>query len=721
MNRSAFSRWTGAVAVAVGSALLFNVQPLTGRILLPQYGGGAAVWIVCLAAFQSLLLAGYAYAVWLSRCPVRLQPLLHLILLGAALFWPGWRWIRQGPLLTAPPAVQVLLAVAAGPGPAYVALAAGTTLIQSWLSRREGGAVYRLYALSNAGALIGLLAYPLVIEPWFALSFQVASWRFLFFLYTASVGLIGWAALGTAEPASSPASRPGSPSGGTEVRLIPSWAPVGWWGLPALSAFLLTATTASLTLDVAPMPLLWVVLLGVFLVSYIFGFSRRGEATLEGWAILALFAVGFQAALRAMGVVGLVWNLLAGVSLLLFGGLFVHGWLYRLRPEPERLPLFYLGLACGGAAGGLLAALGAPLLVRDVYEYPLAGMGLALLAAVRLASGRTGKDRRRIGGIAWALLGFLLVLWAVASWRQGQGVRFRSRNFYGVVRIEESDLRDRSGGSLGRVRLLVHGRTSHGMQALAPGFREEPTLYYGPGGGGWPIIGSPKRRAGQPIRVGMVGLGVGTLAMYGRPGDLYRFYEIDPQVVALARDPRWFTFLAESEATIEIVEGDARLSLEREARVGEEGWDILIVDAFSGDAVPLHLLTREAVALCLQRLAPGGVVAFHVSNRYVDLLPLLKAQAESLGAAFWAWGNLTQRPLEAESRWAALAREPQPWWRAEEDVVAIPLSRIPAWRVVTDERGSVTPLVDWGRRTMERYVAEERARRRRAPWPSGVD
>ncbi len=720
MSRTILSRATAAAAVTVGSALLFNIQPLTGRLLLPHFGGSAAVWIVCLGAFQALLLAGYAYAAWLCRRPFRLQWILHLAFLGAALFWPGWDWILRGPFGPTAPALQVLLAVVAGPGPAYVALAAGATLVQFWLGRREGGAVYRLYALSNAGALAGLLAYPFLLEPFFPLSLQIAGWRIGFFLYAVGIGLFGWFTLGggvTVVPDGSNQRIPFSEKGRNSV--FP-WPGLAWWAFPAFSAFLLTSTTASLTLDVVPMPLLWVVLLAVFLLSYIGGFSRRGELHRKGWALLALAAAVFHGVLRSLGETGLAWNLAAGVLLLFFGGLFIHGWLYHLRPEPERLPDYYLGIAGGGAVGGLSAALGAPLLFSDVYEYPLAAGVLALLACLgmeeKLAEDFRFKNRR----ISWIVLGLLLALGVTATWKRGRGVRFRSRNFYGVVRIEESEIRDPYGAAIGRLRALVHGRTTHGAQALAPGFRERPTLYYGPGGGGLPIVACPKRREGQPVRVGMVGLGVGTLALYGRAGDRYRFYEIDPQVIALARDPKWFTFLAASEAEIEIVEGDGRLSLEQEVRSGDPGWDVLIVDAFSGDAVPLHLLTREAVALCLERLAPGGVVAFHVSNRYVDLLPLLKAQAVAAGVSFWIWGNLTRDSLEAESRWVAMAREPQPWWRSEGAVVEIPSARIPAFPVVTDEYGSVTPLVDWGRRTMERYVADARARRKKAEWIPGL-
>ncbi|MFO7534306.1 MAG: fused MFS/spermidine synthase [Kiritimatiellia bacterium] len=704
MNKRAGSTIAGGTAIFLGSALLFNVQPMLGRLLLPRFGGSAAVWTTCLVAFQLLLLGGYAYAALLSRLRLRTQRLAHILLLFAVAAWPGVVRLAAPPEPDPLPALlRVLLSVLTGAGPAYLLLASGNTLLQVWLARAEPGRnVYRLYAVSNAGSLIGLFAYPFLIEPFAPLPVQQTVWRALFALYA---GLLATLAVrltrvraeaplpGEIQAVAPPPAQPAS-----------AWArhPAWWWLLPLLSSFLLTAATASLTQDITPLPMVWCLLLGSFLLSYIIGFTPLGESRLRLWSLLAVLFMAGYAFLRWKSIGGLIPTLVLGNGVVLFGGLFLCGWLYAIRPETRRLPLYYLALAAGGATGGALAGLAAPLLLKGVYEYSLAAMLIALLAAfVRLPS-KFKPDRIEtavLGLAAAAVLVLEPTLYAIDA----RHAVWSDRNFYGVLRVTQSPVISKYGERLGVARNLVHGATIHGIQMLTPAMRDQPTQYYGANGGGYPIRQQQLRQAGKPLRVGVVGLGIGTLAAYGREGDLYRFYEINPRVIAAARNPALFSFLADSAATVQIAEGDARLVLERERAAGEKPWDVLIVDAFTGDAVPLHLLTREAVTLFLNRTAPDGLLAFHISNRFVDLLPLLKAAAGAAGARFQAWHYATRNPVEAESRWVLLSRTPRPV--APEGLrIPIEASAVGPFPVMTDTRGSVLPLIDWGQGRLEAYL-----------------
>lgn len=704
----------GGAAIFLGSALLFNVQPMMGRLLLPRFGGSAAVWTTCLVAFQLLLLGGYAYAALLSRLRPRAQATVHILLLLAAAAWPG---LARSAVIPdpdpLPPLLRILLTVLTGAGPAYLLLASGSTLLQVWLARANPGRnVYRLYAVSNAGSLIGLFAYPFLIEPFLPIPVQQTAWRILFALYAALLAALALRlslAPGAADdPLEGRAMRARTtPSHTSPWVRHPAW----WWILPLLGSFLLNAATASLTQDITPMPMVWCLLLGSFLLSYVIGFSPLGESRLPLWSLLAALFLAGYAVLRWQHWGGLIPALVLGNGAVLFGGLFLCGWLYAIRPDATRLPLYYLALAAGGAAGGALAGLAAPLLLRGVYEYSLAAMVIALLAAfVRLPSAF------KLDHIEVALLGLaaaaVLTIEPTLYYLQASRSVWRDRNFYGVLRVTESPVISKYHERLGVSRELVHGATIHGFQIFTPTMREKPTQYYGANGGGYPILQQQGRQAGKPLRVGVVGLGIGTLAAYGRAGDLYRFYEINPQVVAAARNPRLFTFLADTPAAVEIAEGDARLVLERERIAGEKPWDVLIVDAFTGDAVPLHLLTREAVSLFLDRTAPDGLLAFHISNRFIDLLPLLKAEAGAVGAQFQAWHHATRSMMESESRWVLLSRTPRP---VEPEGPRIPIdpASIPSFPVMTDSRGSALFLIDWGQNRMEEYLKKAGVQRTR--------
>lgn len=710
MNKQA--AWVYGAAIFLGSALLFNIQPMSGRILLPRFGGSAAVWTACLVAFQVLLLVGYGYAALVSRFRLSVQIILHVVLLAGAAFWPGFAiMLKPADLEAIPPGVQVLLAVCVGVGPAYFLLASGSTLLQTWLVRVEPGRnVYRLYALSNTGSLIGLFAYPFLIEPFLPISLQKAAWRMLFGGYVLLVaGLAVWMSRSRTSAASHPHP---PPSTVLPPPALPAWSshPVWWWILPLLSTFLLIATTTSMTYDITPIPMLWCLLLGSFLLSYIIGFSRFGEAVVSGAGTLMVCFFAIHAIFRALQFQPLWLVIVVGNGMILSGGVFLHGWLYGIRPAADRLAGYYLAIAAGGAVGGGLASLAAPVLFKSIVEFPGIILALAMLQFIRVIFARRRADDVELW-VVGVLAAALMIM--EPGWRtlQYQDTIWAARNFYGVLRVDEQVVARTQASVRFKVRALLHGSTQHGLQLLSSGMRARGTAYYGRQGGGFPILCQMALSTNRPIRVGVVGLGIGTLAAYGRPGDLFRFYEINPQVVTVAQDTNLFTYLSDSEAGIEITLGDARLSMAREKEAHEPVWDVLIVDAFSGDAVPVHLLTREAVELYLDRVATNGIVAFHITNRFVDLHPLLKAEAKTVGAQFWAWGTLMPRETnEFDSRWVVLTRTPRAFI-PQGDMVIIPESIIPDYPVMTDEKGSVMALIDWRHTRMDAYLQGSRVKR----------
>jgi spermidine synthase len=724
-------------AIFLGSALLFNVQPMTGRLLLPRFGGSATVWTACLVAFQLLLLAGYGYAAWITRLRPAGQTAIHLLLLAAAAAWPGMTHLAAGSSTDSlPPVVRVLILVIAGTGPAYLLLSAGSTLLQSWLARANPDwNVYRLYAISNVGSMVGLFAYPFLIEPFASLPVQQTLWRTLFAGYGVLLAVVAvWLLKGGAkqegvaelrppddwreEKEGVAELRPPDGTGGASCRLREAlrrataaspYSPfglrqrTGWWLLPLLNSFLLTAATASLTADITPMPMVWCLLLGAFLLGYVGGFTKLGETQIPLWALLtACFMAGYGV-IRWQGWGGLTLTLFLGTGVVLSGGLFLCGLLYARRPPADRLPSYYLAIAAGGAAGGLLAGVVAPLLLKGVYEYGVVAAILAVGASFYMIRNRSRLDHLEV----WlTTLAAIAVLASEPLNYRADIVQsiWRNRNFYGVLRVAETDVNSKYGDRLGRMHTLIHGATTHGIQAFTATLRDTATQYYGSFGGGYAIHRQIKLHPEKSVRVAVVGLGTGTLAVYGRAGDEYRFYEINPQVAEAAQNTNLFTFLADSAARVEVSMGDARLSLERERVAGEAPWDVLIVDAFSGDSVPMHLLTREAVRLFLARTSPEGAVVFHISNRFIDLLPVLKAAARDQDVRFFAWHNRVGKTLmESESRWVLMTRG-EGAFELGGHMIRIREEKVPAFPVMTDEFGSVLPLIDWRQSRMERYL-----------------
>jgi hypothetical protein len=627
-----------ASSVFLSAVLLFDVQFVLGKHLLPWFGGAAAVWTTCMLFFQALLLVGYVYAHLLARlAPVR-QRNLHCLLLGLALVLLGVRAVGWPSPLTpgdawkpvpeASPVAQILLVLGAAVGLPYLALSATGPLLQSWYARAfPGRSPYRLYALSNLGSLLGLVGYPLVAEPLLSVPVQAGLWTLGFFAFALVTAVCAWSfARGQSAPA------PGAPP--EALAEIPPGLVALWFGLAAVPSVMFLAVTSQLCQELAVVPLLWMLPLALYLLSFVLCFEYGRFYHREGLLALLVVAAGVGTLALYKGTLLSAPAQVAAFSfVLLVYGLACHGELARLKPPPRRLTAFYLVIAAGGAAGGVFTGIVAPRVFASFFELHLTLLAGPVVLLLAVARDRGSWLHRGTRPLVWALRASVVV-WVIAlgvalathvedTYRGAERV---VRNFYGVLRVVRHDA-----GSDREMVQLKHGRIIHGIQYASSDRRREATTYYGPRSGiGLALDRHPRRLAGQPLRVGGVGLGVGTIAAYARPGDTFVFYEINPEVIALSEGSApTFTYLRESPAESAVVPGDARLALEREL---PRGFDVLAVDAFSSDAIPVHLLTREALRLYLGHLrAPEGVVAFHVSNRYLDLKPVVRGLAGPLG------------------------------------------------------------------------------------------
>ncbi len=717
--------------ILTGSFLLFLVQPMVARMALPQLGGAPNVWNSAMLVYQALLLAGYAYAHRLSRLPVRRQAAIHIgLLLVAALTLP----ITIASLPPPRPGSEawwVPLLFFASVGPVFFLVSAQAPLMQRWFaSHPDAGEPWALYAASNLGSFAGLIAYPLFAEPFLRVQEQSLAWSAGYALLIVLIVLAARARWQAAAPLQLEAgSAPAHAVGARRILL--------WIALAAVPSGLLLSTTTHLTTDIVAMPLLWVIPLAVYLLSFVAAFSeRRGFANVTTRAApwLVLLAGGLAMSSRSTGTLA---PALGSVVLLFVVAVALHARMYALRPQASQLTLFYLAMSAGGALGGLFTALIAPLVFDWVWEHPLlvlaaamlmplpvlydwrrlpgldpsmARLGgailvsLGLLLAARLfvvtMSGEPGIERLLLT-LGMTMIGLLVMPWRwlfvtllfVLMLAQGgldtlsttvQGLR--SRSYFGIYTVRDLPA--------SRLRTLAHGTTLHGQQSTNPAYTREPTSYYGRGSGAAIALGQAQALYGQNARIGIVGLGTGTLACYKRPGESWRFFEIDPAVLRFSRN-RTFSFLADCAPDAKVSIGDARIGL---AQMTPASLDILAVDAFSSDAIPLHLLTDEAFGVYFQALAPRGLLVVHISNRFIELEPVLAALAKKRGlAAAKRDDNPRDRSLLTASSWVALSRDPailaalakaQPGAKWS---VLMP----PAQRVWTDDHASILPFIRW--------------------------
>jgi SAM-dependent methyltransferase len=716
-------RYLFVLVTLVGSFLLFLVQPMTARMALPLLGGAPNVWNSAMVVFQALLLGGYAYAHWLARLPFRRQAAIHLALLAlSALMLPIG--LADIPLPTAGWEVLWVPALfALTIGPVFLLMAAQAPLMQRWFGAApDVGNPYALYAASNLGSFAGLLAYPLWLEPTMSLGEQSRLWTTGYLLLIVLIVLAAWSRWNVGASASELAP-PDDVELPTSKRL---WL---WLALAAVPSGLMLSTTSLLTTDLMAMPLLWVIPLGLYLLSFSVAFTERSDWTdiLTRWAPILLLSGGSLA--MVSGGQANPATAIAMVGLLFVLSVALHGRLYASRPDARHLTLFYLVVAAGGALGGVFAALIAPAIFDWVYEHPILLVGAAFLLPQRALVPRLGEfwrmgNRRKAAAAAMLLVAAVLTVALAKSAERSDGSNVlvlvcvmtllgvsvigmrlafaavvvllmvgnggvstlrasmqgdRTRSYFGIYSVEEV-----AGGKL---RQLSHGTTVHGRQWLEPSQRDEPTTYYGRTAG----VGIALANAPANASIGIVGLGAGTLACYRKAGQDWTFFEIDPQVLAYSRDGT-FSFVRDCAPQARVVIGDARLKL---AAVPDGRFDVLAIDAFSSDSIPLHLMTEEAFATYRRVLKPGGLLLVHISNRFVDLGPMVAALARASG-----WHGRIRSDLEVQgegatpSVWIALARTERRIAELE-SASALPWAELPppARRAWTDDNASVLPLI----------------------------
>jgi SAM-dependent methyltransferase len=695
-----------ATAIFAGATLVFLVQPMVARMVLPLFGGSQAVWTTSMLFFQAVLLAGYGYAHASTRLlgPSR-HPIVHavvLVLAVAAL--PIGRGLAPPPA-DASPSLWLLGVLALTVGAPFFVVTTASPLLQHWLAtsgHASGRDPYFLYAAGNAGSLIALLAYPFAVEPLLTLDQQARLW---------SIGYVLFALLCLSCLIVARRGRPLAQSAVLRAR-VPSLAwrtRARWVAMALVPSSLMLGVTTHVSTNVASFPLLWVLPLAVYLLTFVVAFARRPLVT--PWAAARILplptALVFAEMLGAVAL-PLPVTLLAQLLVLFFAGALAHGRLAEERPAPERLTEFYFLLSLGGVLGGALNALVAPLVFDSVLEYPL-----ALVLALALRPGGRGRIvdlvpvlafSGCVAGLAvvqsdsaphavlagavvaclalgarrplWLTLSFACLTLVVAA---GSAGLHTERTFFGVLHVVEQD----------GERRLVHGTTLHGVERLAGPLAGEPLTYYGRSG----PLGDVFSAYPRFDRVDAIGLGVGTVAAYGRPGQRLTFYELDPAIARVAGDPRFFTYLRDSRADVEIVLGDGRRTI---GHVPDGTSDLVIVDAFSSDSVPVHLLTREALELYVRKLRPGGLIAFHVSNRHLELAPVVARAARALGLAAVDRFDRAEgaRGTRTPSQWLVIARSPErlepllerSGWR---------IPKVSAGRVWTDDYSNVLSVVKW--------------------------
>jgi SAM-dependent methyltransferase len=679
------------VTILMGSFLLFLVQPMVARMALPRLGGAPSVWNSAMLVYQALLLGGYAYAHWLSRLAPKRQAMIHIGLFVVAALWLPLGLAKLELPENTSPIFWMPWLLTASIGPLFFAVAAQAPLMQRWynLAGNEGEP-YALYAASNIGSFGGLIAYPLLVEPMMPLRTQNWLWSAIYILLGIMVAICA-KALWNKNETHAPAQ-----SGVQTAASIPWKTRLYWIILAAVPSGLMLSTTTHLTTDLVAMPMIWVMPLGLYLISFTIAFANNRNVanamTFTAPVIVSLCAA-FTFLRMENAIIGM---LILNLSLLFFVAVALHGEMYRTRPEPAQLTQFYLMMSLGGVIGGFFCAIVAPLVFDWTWEHPL----LIILAAILLPQkrlltfGSDGYLDPRIftfitlalgliaaaigvyGGITMPMdmdlskklmtaliicIGFIVTGNRFAYALTLAAILYANGGSYNIS-VTAADARQRSYFGIYTIntdnasRWLMHGTTMHGMQMLATPKR--PISYYGPSSGVGQAMAEAESLYGTGASIGVVGLGTGTLSCYAKPGQKWQFFEIDPLMISIARDQGIFSFLEKCAPDAKITLGDARLTVAKEK---PQSFDILAIDAFSSDAIPLHLLTKEAFAIYGRALKPGGTLLVHISNRYIDLNSVVAAEAKQGGwKAALRHDNSPQKALDAGERpslWIALNRD----------------------------------------------------------------
>jgi hypothetical protein len=669
------SRLLYGTTIFLGAFLLFLVEPMAAKQLLPTLGGSSAVWLTCLVFFQVTLLLGYLFAHWLTRRShaVWRRTLYFFLLADACAFLVLRGLVPSGLSQHADhPVTAIFAALSVTIGLPFLLLGATSPLLQMWFLRTEGGSIpYRLFALSNAGSLLALIAYPTLVEPNLTLRLQRTLWTWGFLVYVALCLALALKTQTVANP-----DMPDEPLA-LKTRARERWL---WFLLPMAAAMQLSAVTAHLTVNIAAIPLLWMLPLAAYLVTFIIAFEfpafyRRGVVV----RLLVVMLASLGYAISKTDV-----SLPIGVAILFFlvecffACLFCHAEAYALRPQRgSETTLFYLLIAAGGAAGTFFIGIASPLIFSANYDLAITFFVTAVLAVA--VTWHDGWPQR----LLWSTASVLLFVFAIMlHTAYARDAILEVRNFYGTLRVKEMVTPQGD-----PVRMLLNGTIQHGTQIFAPELNRTPTTYYAVDSG----VGIALRLCceDRARNIGVIGLGTGTIAAYGHPGDRIRFYEINPLVPAIAQN--LFTYLRDSRAQLTITDGDARTSLSREA---PQQFDVLAVDAFSGDAIPLHLLTTEAIALYKKHLAADGIIAFHVSNQYLNLAP----EIAQLAIASNMQSRMIERPPDDatgayRSTWILLSNSPTFFNRPEVAAVAQETPTTPRLRPWTDDYSSLLPIL----------------------------
>ena len=684
------------VAIFLGSFVSFALEPMIGRALLPVFGGTPMVWVTCLGAFQILMVGGYFYGAMKKAEEGTAGLKWHVVLLGlvglwcCALSFVSESVIFAAASLTGVGPIDVLIAVLALIGFAFVLLSANATIVQNL-----SGGDYRLYAVSNLGSLLGLFAYPLLIEPFVGLS---AQWLMLgggILLYAvvllAAAKRRCEARCKAPDTAASPDDRRQAPTS----HVLAVSRPFLYLALPAVSCGLLNSLTTHLTLDIAPLPLLWAALLGIFLVSYIIGFSGWGRSI--WWAVPAAVSAIVAYWWVVIEENNSVFDQLAlSAALLLFVSTFIHSWLYELRPGKEQLGRYYLLNVIGGAAGGTITSIVAPLVFPSVVEYPVF-LWAGAISVIAWSFARFAKP------VAFGTLVVLVVGFASAHFRESDvnkrnaRIIHRSRGFFGTIRVNEITASSSDGQPV-RIHEFYHGETVHGIEVMRKEMEKMPTCYYTPYSSGFAIWGHHKYRDGKPMRVQMVGLGIGVLFAYSRPGDYYHAYEISKETIDVATNPEYFAFVPHSPAKVELSLCDARKGLEKELADGVEPYDVIVVDAFTGDNLPYHLSTKEAFEIYFRLLKPDGVLCINFTNKHLDLRPYIKRVGMEFGIEPITLSSFVdEKRIAFATDVAFFTRHPEKLRElpiADGHAAKADLSSVkPLPEMPTDDKGSFLPLI----------------------------
>lgn len=645
---------------------------MIGKIILPWFGGTPAVWSAVMLFFQMLLTGGYAYSYWLiGRVKPGRQFIVHMVLVVLAIvtlillsfLWeapitPDASWKPED---VGSPVLDIFVLLVVAVGLPYFVLAANGPLMQAWFSHLFPNRSYaRLYALSNAGSLLGLLAYPLLVEPALPVRSQAWVWStgfVLFGLLVCGIVVRMGRTASLMQPETDPVQGRDAVASNEETRAESPPRPalmLLWIALSATASLFLLSVTNQISQEVAVIPFLWVLPLALYLLSFILSFSGERGYNRTLYATLFVLSTGLTVFIMLNATaVPIYWQILA-YSLLLFAAcMLCHGELYRLRPTAQHLTAFYLMISIGGACGGIFVSLIAPAIFNGYWEFFVA---LAMTFAILLTVFRARRADTARARFIFTVFGLVTVTLALLSTFFSGGL-YGKRNFYGVIRVRELT----PDGSVHTAYAMSHGITVHGLQFVDMQLRAVPTTYYVPDSGvGLTILNHPNYQRGEPMHVGLLGLGIGTLAAYARPGDEYRLYEINPVVIELAKGQgEYFSFLSESKAQITTVPGDARISLERELAEGNpQNFHVLVLDTFSSDSIPVHLVTKEAFGLYLEHLASDGIIAAHITNLHLDLQPVFWQVAQTYGLNMVRIDYLGDSNGGYASHWILLAHQP---------------------------------------------------------------